>query len=386
MRPEFDLLLCCSRTTISPEQTRRIHQLIEQDIDWNQVMSLAQWHGVSPLLYWQLNRLKSPRLPSHFLKQLSDYFRYNVQRNLLLTSQLLKLIRLCHDHEIKIMPFKGPTLATKVYQNIALRQFYDLDLLILPQDFQRVKALLMSQGYQSRYQLDARQEARRLITNYECEFIHEKLHISVDLHWQFAPPCFNFLFHLENALARSEISAIAGTKIPVLKADDLLIVLCINGTKDGWSSLQRICDVAEFLQNYPDLNWSQIWQQTENYHCTRMVVLGLFLAHRLFQSSLPTSAWDKLKQDPAIAPMGQQVCDRILGETPVYLNRVQLAHFALKLQANFWQKLHYGLKLVFAINERDLAFIGLPKGLFILYYPLRCLRLVLKYVLHQKVP
>lgn len=386
MRPELDLLLCCSRTQITPEHTQRIYQLIEEDIDWDRVISLAQWHGVSSLLYWQLQGLKSDCLPPHFLKKITEYFKYNVQHNLLLTSQLLKLVALCQENNIPAIPFKGPVLAKTIYQNIALRQFCDLDLLIAPQDFYRMKALLMSQGYQSRYKLDARQEARRLITNYECEFIHEKLHITVDLHWQFAPPCFNFLFQLENALIRAENYAIAGTKLPILKVDDLLLVLCINGTKDGWSSLQRICDVAECLERYPQLDWSQIWQQAETYHCTRMLVLGLFLAHHFFQTPLPPTVDDKLKQDPEIVALSQQVCDRILGETPGYLNRVQLAYFALKLQPNLCQKINYGFKIVFAINERDLSFISLPKTLFFLYHPLRWLRLFLKYGLHQKVP
>lgn len=386
MRPELDLLLCCSRTKISPEHTRRIHQLIQQNLDWQDVLGLAQWHGINPLLYWQLNALDSPQIPPQIFQKLRESFQYNVQRNLFLTSQLLKLVKLFRENCIAVIPFKGPILATTIYQNMTLRKFYDLDLLITPQDFYKVKQILISQGYHLRYQLDIQQESRRLITNYECEFIHEKLNISIDLHWQFAPPYFNFFLQPEKVLAQADTLELGGTKISILNPQNLLFVLCINGTKDGWFSLQRICDIAEFIQAYPTLDWSQVWQQADDYQCTRMVVLGLILAYYHYHVTLPTSAWDKYKQDPAIALIAQKVCDRIAGKTHSYLSRVQLAYFGWQLQPNWYRKINYSFKIVFAINERDLAFMALPKGLFFLYYPLRLLRLFLKYGLQQKVP
>jgi hypothetical protein len=386
MRPELDLLLCCSRTQISPEQRRRVQHLIAQNLDWNDIIATARWHGVSPLLYWQLKSLAGDYIPPLYLQKLDRHFKYNLQRNLFLTSQLIKIIKLLDDCQIPVIPFKGPVLAKTIYHNIALRKFYDLDLFIAPHNFPKVKQLLIAQGYQARYQLNSHQEKRRLIANYECEFIHEKLQTSIDLHWQFAPPCFNFTLQLDSALARAQPLDIGGTKLSILNPEDLLLVLCINGTKDGWSSLQRICDLAEFLATYSQLNWSLLWQDAATYNCTRMVLLGLHLAHQLLQASLPLSAEERLQQDPEIARISQQVCDRLFGSTQNYLNRVQLAHFSLQLQPNLWQKVNYCFKLFVPINERDLAFLALPKVLFPFYYLLRLIRLFLKYVLHRKVP
>jgi len=212
MRPEIELLLCCSRTQLSSEQMGRIRRLAQQNLDWNDLTNTAQWHHVTPLLYWQLKAICPELVPSEILDKLATNFQINVRRNLFLTAQLIVLLKAFSAHQVVAIPFKGSVLSTKIYQNIALRQFYDIDLLICDRDFCLAKKILLSQGYQPLNQLSDRQEKLRIKTNYESEFIHQKLAISVDLHWQIAPPYFAFPLHPQDILEQCEPLDLAGTK------------------------------------------------------------------------------------------------------------------------------------------------------------------------------
>lgn len=360
----------------------QIRRLAQQDLDWNDLVRTAQWHHVTPLLYWQLKAVCPEFVPTEILSKLASNFKINVQRNLFLTAQLIKLLKVFSAHHIFVLPFKGSVLSAKIYKNIALRKFYDIDLLIHPQDFFLAKKILNSQGYQPLKKLNPKQEELRVKTNYECEFIHKNSTISIDLHWQFAPPYFSFPLQPAAILERSETLELAGNQLTTFSSDDLLFVLCVNGCKDGWLSLQRICDVAEFIRSHPQLEWNKLLDRAEQLQCLRMLLLGLKLASDLLGSPLPDRVRHQIETDPTIEKLASQVYQRLLEGVDVYPTRLQLAYFSLLLQQGLFAKARYCWGLIFPINERDLEFIALPSFLFPLYYPLRLLRLLLKYGLH----
>jgi len=41
-----------------------------------------------------------------------------------------------------------------------------------------------------------------------------------------------------------ESISLAGTSVLTFRPQDLLLIICMNGTKDVWKSLKQICDVA----------------------------------------------------------------------------------------------------------------------------------------------
>jgi len=99
-------------------------------------------------LYRSLSR-NAPELVSKAnLERLRGDFRSNVQRNLLLTAELLRLLDLFAVHGIAAAPFKGPVLAASAYEDLSLRQFSDLDVLVNRRDILKAEGLLASQGYE----------------------------------------------------------------------------------------------------------------------------------------------------------------------------------------------------------------------------------------------
>ncbi|MBE9115742.1 nucleotidyltransferase family protein [Lusitaniella coriacea LEGE 07157] len=379
MRPEIELLLCCTRTQVSPEHKIRVRQLVQNKIDWQYLLVAAQWHSVTPLLYWQLKAICPEAIPSKVLQKIKKYFKINVQRNFFLTSQLLKILKEFKRQGIEVIPFKGSILSATVYNNIVLRKFYDLDILVREDCVLKAKKILENFGYEAVIPLDEKQENLRLKTNYEQEFFHETLKISIDLHWGLAPPYFSLPLSIDNVFARSQVFEIAGTKISVFSPEDSFLVLCINGAKDGWLGLQQICDISEFIRVRPQMDWQELLRYAQQLGCLRMVLLGLNLANKVLDSPLPLNVKAEIEKQPQIHLLSEQVCHRLFGESKTYLNRLQLVYFTLQLQQGTLQKLRYCWGLACPVNERDLAYISLPSIFFPLYYPIRLGRLIFKY-------
>ena len=146
-RPEAELILRVTRVALDDAAAERALVLLRHDLDWAWLLGAAETHGVAPLLYWHLNRLAPATVPGAVLDDLRQRFLANARHSLLLTGELLRLLPLFADHGVPAIPFKGPTLAVYAYGNLALRQFIDLDLLILPADLARARELLAAEGY-----------------------------------------------------------------------------------------------------------------------------------------------------------------------------------------------------------------------------------------------
>src|ERR1044072_1746048 len=100
-RAEDDLLLCCARTEASPELAARIRTLSVSDVDWNYLALLAKRHSIIPLLFRQLGRNASEVVPATFLSKLKLQYQANSARNVILTEELCRLIKLFSDAGIE---------------------------------------------------------------------------------------------------------------------------------------------------------------------------------------------------------------------------------------------------------------------------------------------
>ncbi|NJO96418.1 MAG: nucleotidyltransferase family protein [Pleurocapsa sp. CRU_1_2] len=146
-KPEIQLLLGCARTQVDESTRVRIKNLVEQEIDWNYLVSIAKRHGLIPLLFYNLNKLCREAVPQPIFSDLEQYFKIHTRRSLMLTNELLQILDIFKANNIQAIPFKGSTLAISAYKSLALRQFCDLDILIAQQDVTRCLELLTSIGY-----------------------------------------------------------------------------------------------------------------------------------------------------------------------------------------------------------------------------------------------
>src|SRR5439155_4275421 len=210
-----------ARTCIDSQTAERIKELLGEELDWAYLLQMAHWHAVMPLLSWHLNQICAEAVPKPTRTYLRDYFHQNMRRNLYLTGELLKILKLFGGNGIQAVPFKGPTLASIAYQNLGLRQYTDLDLLVQNHDVPKAKALLLSQGYQPSFHLTQAREMAYLAYQSEYGFTRTKDGVIIELHWGMAPKYFSFQFDSERLWSRLQRISIGGAEVLTLPAEVL---------------------------------------------------------------------------------------------------------------------------------------------------------------------
>jgi hypothetical protein len=378
-RPEIELLLCCVQSSVDSQRVERIAALLQEDLDWVYLIQTALQHGVMPLLYQSLVTTGAEAVPAPILDQLRCHFRSNARRNLRLVGQLLRCLKLLGAHGIPAAPYKGPVLAASVYGDLCLRQFVDLDVLVHEQDAFRARDVLASHGYRPEFQLAAAQEVAYLRSQSAHQVIRDAGMVIVELHWRITEGYFSFPLDTEQLWKRLEPASLAGREVRTLSAEDLLLVLCVHGTKHMWERLEWICDVAKLVGMHAAIDWPGVMKQAATLGSERMLFLGLSIAHDLLCVALPREVLESVRADPAVATLAGQVYQRLFSDQHALTGDLERCLFHLKARERFRDRLLYCLRLAMTTTPEDWALVPLPSSLFPLYYVLRPIRLAGKY-------
>ena len=195
--PELDILLLC-RSHANPQEATQFRVRALQNGDWAPTFKLAERHGLMPLLYWNLQS----HCPEATNISLHDRFKSNAVHNLAHMQELLRILQCFGAASIPAIPYKGPVLATCVYKNLALREFFDLDILVDVADVPRAAQLLAANGYQCETQLSEVQLRSYLSSG--CELCFERDGVAVEVHWRIAPQMYSLPFPFPELWARRQ--------------------------------------------------------------------------------------------------------------------------------------------------------------------------------------
>ena len=160
-----------------------IHAPVVSIEEWSELLSILRSHWVSPLLYWQLSRLPDQFLPPKpIVDRMRTTFQWSRTRCFHLERQLGEILAAFKNQGVRALVLKGPALGGTVYPDPALRPASDLDLLVLPDQVVRSRAILETLGYKC---LGRRFELSRDYFDDE-PFIFpkdQKHNRPVDIHW-----------------------------------------------------------------------------------------------------------------------------------------------------------------------------------------------------------
>ena len=379
-RPEEQLLILCARVKMDPKTAVDVKTLLQENLDYVYLLEIAYKHGMMPLLFWHLDSCCADAIPPWVMVKLRDQFHQNSRRNLLLTGELLKLLEAFHANNIPVIPFKGPVLTNLIYQNLALRQFRDLDLLCLQPDVPKAKELLISMGYQPQLHLTGGREEAFMKSQCELSFLKEDGSI-VELHWGITPKYFAFPLDPESLWDRLEPVYLAGRKILALSIGNLLLTLCVHGAKHLWDRLEWICDISELIRACPDMKWREVVDRAAVLRSQRMLLLGLFIANDLLGASLPEEVSRKIEDDSVIIKeLGHDIYDRLFQKPKDFLFDQSLFRpLHLKMRECWQDRINYCYRAMMVPTDADWESFPLPDSFSFFYYIIRPLRLVSKY-------
>ncbi len=374
--PESRLLLACARVHMDTPSATVIRELAAQSLDWPGIVRSARRHGVAPLLYRQLDALCADAVPGQVLADLRLYFHDNARHSAVLTRELLRLIRLMGAEDVEAVPLKGPVLAMTVYGSLALRKFDDVDILVHHADLPRWEQLLRAEGYKPLLRLSKAEQVSQRISGYHNTFVHATTGVIVELHWAQSARKFGSPLATHDVWRRLTTTSLAGTTVACLPPEDLLVSLCIHGSRHLWVRLEWICGIGELVRAFPQLRWDEVLQQARSHGSLRMVRLGLILAHELLGAQLPLHIWKDAAGDSVAQDLALKVRADLFGE---WKAGPGFEPFHWRMRERWRDRLGYLLWVTVTPSAEDWEAIPLPTPLLPLYAVLRPLRLVGKY-------
>lgn len=377
---EDSLLVCCARAHVDARNAGRLTALVAAGLDWGRALNLAERHGLSSLLYQHLSQSHGDAVPKSAMQALRDRFQFTARRNLLHAGELIELLAVFDAHGVPAIPYKGPVLAAGAYGNLALRTFADLDILVPRPYVRQASALLRQRGYVcDEAPVTAAQEHVTFRSAHELVHHHRVKNICVEIHWALLPRYMAVPIDVDRLLKRSVETTFMGRTIRSLAPEDLLLILCIHGANHCWQRLEWVCDVAQAVRSHRDLDWGRLVTEAEALGCRRILLLGAFLAANVLNAGVPEEILTRAADDRAALSLAEHVRARLFTCDPRGLASTVLFH--IRIRERIRDRVRCSVRLTTILTLRDIQVIELPRRLQLLYYVIRPVRLLAKYVL-----
>jgi len=248
--------------------------------DWDKFIYLAYAHGVFPLVYDTLKEFQD-QIPMHVFQKLKITNMNIVKQNMLMTSELIKVMKLLEENHINAISFKGPVLSQMAYGDITLRQYVDLDILIDEKDLKKSMSIFLENNYINSIPLKLLERELFLEVSKDFTIINKTNGINVELHWNMFDRTYDFS---ENKLSKKELNYVKlnTTEVQTFSNELYLVYLCMHGSKHMWERIEWIKDIDLLLRNQI-VDLSKI---STNFWNNYSFTLGLHLSQVLFDTPI----------------------------------------------------------------------------------------------------
>ena len=296
------LLVLCARPGIDTGDMAEVLGLHTPAPDWAALLQMADEEGVLPLLYWSL-RNRPDRVPPAVLGRLRVHYLRNLARNVRISKQAEPFFAALRDSGLRALLTKGLRLASTVYADIGLRPFWDLDLVVRPDDWPAIRIILAEQGFEEAQAGPPAPDAACLETGWAYSPYFRRGDLVLEFH-------FNVLgLHfpagtsgLEGPAART--MPLRGTEVTVYSPERELCYLCLHAQQHSYRRLIWLTDIARVAVRH-DIDWAGISAICGTMKIHAPVYHGLFLANTLWPGTIPSGALRSLRPSyPERAALG----------------------------------------------------------------------------------
>jgi hypothetical protein len=375
MSSEMELILCCARSHSDPANDDRIRSLLRGGLDWTEVMRRVNRHRVAPIVHEKLADVGGELLPEAQQEALREAAWHAARFSLASLRELVRLHDLFEAAGVSIIPYKGPALAWIAYGSFTRRDFVDLDFVLQQRDIPEATLLMRRAGYRAEFDLREAHDGVDKFAPGQYSFSLPDQTFQVELHTERTMRYFPIGLDLAEMRRRMIPVDVAGRRLHTFSLEDTLAMVCVHGAKHFWDRLSWILDVAQ-LTATQGLNWALALQVAEEMQSTRLLLLGLELAHDLLGARLPEFIIEKARVDSNVCWLAERVHQCFDRASEADLGMVSRTAFRWRSRDAMGQGIRHMLRLVASPTESDREMMHLPQALAPLYIFLRPIRLL----------
>lgn len=380
--PSLEVVLRCLQPTIEDGHFDRVRVLVTKPaFRWKRVMEIARRHAVMALLYDRLHTYCPDVLPGTVETELRDRSRRIAVKNRYMTVALLELLDRFQNRGVRAIPYKGPTLARAVYDDVGIRNFTDLDILVAMNDIESASSVLEDQGYE--WVERPLQPTDAVLTGGpfvhplidELKFYRESDGLLVEIGWQIHKPSVPIDLDYDSLWSRRTRVSLSDGSVNGLSAVDRLLVLAHHGSRHRWASLKWIADFAAALHQDDLPSWDRVFERARDAKIERRLRIAAGLSATLLDVSLPSDVHQEIRTDEPALHLIDDIAEQYFADPLVGPgDKLDLNYRSLTTDTR-----HDAARAAIAPllpKLADYRWMPLPQRFFACYYLVRPVRLV----------
>jgi hypothetical protein len=371
---EYDLMLACSSVSWSPELEARVQNLLSLPINWPVFWGQSDQHGLLPLIQQRMQSFRCS-IPTSTWTTIHSRMTAHIRRALRLTQLLHTVNDALAQAGICTLAYKGPVLAERLYGDVAMRQYFDLDLFLHAADVARATDVLKGIGLVAHTEFRPAEWRELLRSGYELTFDGFGNQNLVEVKWRLLPRFYAIDLATEEFFERAQTRPVSGKALLTLSDEDLFLVLCSHAGKHAWNKLSWISDIAG-LVSCANLDWQWLRERAAALGIQRIVGINLYLAKELLNAEIQAAIKGILAEDPQIGVLGAQVAREIVSNQGLDPESVVYFRLMLATRERLRDRVRFIRRLAFTPSQSEWSMIRVPAPLFPLYYVVRLFRLI----------
>jgi hypothetical protein len=370
---EWNLLLAASCVDPRESDLERIRRLLENPVEWDAVLRLADHHGTASLLWQNLERF-GELIPASVLASLGQRYERNVHKSLFLARELMRILDCLDGLGIEVVPYKGGVLSEVYYGDMALRQSGDMDLFVRGRDVARIKSALGEVGYTTRLVIPENAMEDYIASGYEWTFDSPAGPNLLELQWALQPRFYAVDFEMDGLFARAASVTVAGQAVKTPSPEDLLLVLAAHAAKHVWGRLIWLCDIAQIVK-VKNFDWERVQDHAREIGIERILRITLLLANRLLGAGIPAAIESAILGDRAALELVDEIAADLARGVSYDVETVSYFRLMMRLRERRADRVRLFTRLMFTPGPGEWSAVRLPRALFPLYRVVRLARL-----------
>lgn len=349
---EDKIMLACIKLHPTEDELLCLNSLIQSVVDWDYCINMIIDRGIAPLLFDKLPLLSAKKhIPAEVQVKLQQAYYKTLSRSMLLYDAFKKVATALNDNGVQVIALKGVYLSEWLYHDIGLRQFSDLDLLVLEEDGLKSQAILATLGYRA-VESQALSEfvaAKSDFVHYAPMYLND---VSVELHIRLHKKSEDYDLDRVEVWRNAGKQTLNSVPVKVLDLYDLFIHICVHLDKHfkvGQVQFTSFNDVVNILSEKAAIfDWELLIERCVRYKCENLIFKYVTLVNKYCGVFLPDSILSEYKEllTPAFET---RFIDYLQGKTfEVHSKSAVPAHLSnLKLLNSFADYLRYFNDLLF---------------------------------------
>lgn len=386
---EVQACLACARSFVDPARVDEFRSALAECTDADRLCETAVGHGMLGHLHRLAARLENGARRSEtgavdpaLAAQIADLQRLSAQRNLRQAGYLLRILESLRAAGVETMPFKGPAWAERLYGDVTLRSYVDLDLLVRHEQAVLAREVLLANALADDNRFNERILKQRRRGWGEIAMSAADLGVHADLHWEITVGFSGRSLDAEALFGRAGGLSLLGREILTPSPTDLLLISCLHGTRHRWDRIEELLGVAVQVEATASADWCHVMSAAKKAGCVRRVVVGVAHVCRVFGLAVPPEVIEILDRDRVARSLLRSLRPETLDRGASSGSRRELAvmGWVFATEDSMAAALWHGAVRFFRPGPADWERVTLPSWADWLHYLLRPPRLAIKWL------